>query len=490
MNREHYIKLLKEFILTNPKRPFEEVKEIVTEVGASEEELKQAIKEASAELSANAPQNLYSELQTNQPEEQSEEPQKKHFVPTGTMIATSIALITVLLTALLLYLYGPLRNSTTNDQANTQQPSQTTQNNGIPVVYASQKKLNAQEIFSFPQTEVTLQYSGRPKKEVFGFFPYWMLDTADQISLDALTTIALFGLTVNSDGNVVTVIDGKEEEGWLTWNDKRLDQFITKAKTNNIDVALVLKSFNNADIESLSTSDDAQRTFIANAVQLVSLKSLDGINIDFEYHGTPDENVTFGFTRLVANLNAELKRQIPNAKLTVDAYLKSAAEDDLIDVASIANHVDAIVVMGYDVHTTQGGPGPIAPFEGESSIVGFLQSYLTRVDPQKIILALPYYAYDWPTTGNQPASIKSYAEVASPENQRPVLWDDVAQTPYYTYQDSSGAVRIVHFENARSLGIKYDYVNQNNLQGIGIWALGYDGKANDLEQLIFNKFAQ
>jgi spore germination protein YaaH len=34
----------------------------------------------------------------------------------------------------------------------------------------------------------------------------------------------------------------------------------------------------------------------------------------------------------------------------------------------------------------------------------------------------------------------------------------------------------VWFENQKSLGLKFDLVNQTNLGGIAIFALGYDGK--------------
>lgn len=364
---------------------------------------------------------------------------------------------------------------------------------GPPVVYATQDSLDPRRIFSYPASNITLDYQGVPQKEVFGFFPYWMSSVADSVNIEGYTTIALFGLTTDAKGDIITTYNGGKELGWEMWNSKEVEQLIERARKKRIKVVLTIKSFNNDDIEKLVASDEAQRQFISNAIQLVNLKSLDGINIDFEYIGTPPQETTFAFTRLIANLNAELKRQLPEITLTIDTYLKSGGEIDLFDIQLLENYVDAIVVMGYDVNTPAGSPGPVAPLEGPGGIIGYLQSYLERISPEKIILALPYYGYDWPVTGDGDRRGKaiSYAELASVSSKNTIQWNDQSQTPYYTYIEAeTGVTREVHFENSRSLGLKYDYVKKKNLKGVGVWAMGYEGLTLDLEQVLLEKFAK
>lgn len=368
-------------------------------------------------------------------------------------------------------------------------------NFGPPVVYASQKALDAKRLFSFPASDITLKFNGRPQKEIFGFFPYWMIDVQDQINIDSYTTIALFGLTSDARGNIIASSRDALDGGWAMWNDTRLDDFIARARKKRIQVVLTIKSFNNSDIEKLVLSDQAQKKFISNAIQLIDLKSLDGINIDFEYVGTPDKTVTEGFTRFIANLNTEMKRQIPSSTLTIDTYLKSGGERDLFDIQMLEDYVDAIVVMGYDVHTPNGTPGAVIPLEGPSGVVGFMQSYLERISPKKLILALPYYGYDWPVKDedrqNNPPKAIPYAEIAAFAKDKSIAWDETTQTPSYSYLDPESQIeRIVHFENPRSLGLKYDYVNKKNLKGIGVWAMGYEGLNLELEQVLLDKFAK
>jgi len=69
------------------------------------------------------------------------------------------------------------------------------------------------------------------------------------------------------------------------------------------------------------------------------------------------------------------------------------------------------------------------------------------------------------------------------------LWDENAQVPFYSYTSpSTGSIRQVYYENENSLRIKYQITKNNNLAGIGIWALGYDGDRSELWNLIYDEF--
>jgi flagellar hook assembly protein FlgD len=48
--------------------------------------------------------------------------------------------------------------------------------------------------------------------------------------------------------------------------------------------------------------------------------------------------------------------------------------------------------------------------------------------------------------------------------------------------------RQIYYDDAATLGAKYDLVNQYNLRGAGIWALGYDGSRPELYALLKDKF--
>ena len=316
-----------------------------------------------------------------------------------------------------------------------------------------------------------------------------MLETQEKIIINDLSSIALFGLETNANGEIVTVSqDGKVDPGWAMWRDENLDVLIKRAKSLGLDVYLTFKSFNNSNIENLSLSDEAQKTFVANASYLVDSKNLDGVNIDFEYTGESNEKLRDGFLRLIKNLNGELKRQNPKAALTIDTYLVSGAQQGLFNLTLLSPYTDAFVIMGYDMHTPLGEPGPVSAMGGDTNVIGYVQNYLEKVPEDKLILAVPYYGYDWAENNKEiQTRILAIAQINEAAKNAQINWDDNSQTPFYKYWED-GIQRIVHFDNVRSLAIKYDFINKKNLKGVGIWALGYDGLNSDLHKLLIDKF--
>jgi len=372
---------------------------------------------------------------------------------------------------------------------NTPSPVTKSQKSLIPVVYASSYPIDAEKIFSIKSTNIQLTVTGKPKKEVMGFFPYWMLSKYDDIALNTLTSISLFGLETDAKGNIITQGNAEADGGWAMWKDPLLDKFIAKAKIHGLKINLAIKCFKSGNIEGVVASDASQKNLIANILYLVNSKDLDGVNIDFEYVGNPSEATRNGFTRFITNLNAELKRQNPNSSLTIDTYLASGADKGIFDIPALALNSDAFIIMGYDMHTPNGEEGAVAAMGGETNIIGYVQNFLEKVDPSKIILAVPYYGYAWPTNSSSGSTkVLPYAEIAQNNQNAQLTWNETTQTPSYKYKDTDGIERTVYFDNVRSLAIKYDFINKKNLKGVGIWALGYDGHNQDLEKLLVDKF--
>lgn len=371
--------------------------------------------------------------------------------------------------------------------------------------YIKDQTINIEKTFNTPSDNIKLSMSGSLKKDVVGFLPYWMISKIEDINTTLLTAISYFGLEVDGEGNVIkTDVNGKSIEAWYHFqHNPQFDKFVEKLKKNRVKVYLTLKCFNQDNIVKLSTSPSAQTNFINNALFLMNSKGLDGINLDFEYIGTPDKKVIDGFSLLVINLNKEMKRQYPNSILSVDTFVDAASNTRLHDIPILSQNADSLMIMAYDFHTPNSAKaGPVSPFEGYgNSLNGLMTSYLEKAPAEKLTLIVPYYGYDWPVTEIDKnaqvlgtrlnVKVLSYAEIMDASRKSQINWDENAQTPWYSYSDSATKIkRVVHFENTRSLGVKYDFINNKNLQGVGIWALGFDGKRNDLNQLLSDKFTK
>ena len=101
------------------------------------------------------------------------------------------------------------------------------------------------------------------------------------------------------------------------------------------------------------------------------------------------------------------------------------------------------------------------------------------VPPSKIILGLPYYGYDWPTTDGTPTATAtgpesplSYATIAAAGH--PTYWDPVTDTPWTSYQVGSQWYT-TYFDDPTSMALKAQLANFFHIAGVGIWALGMDG---------------
>jgi len=487
--RKEYIEQIQTFLRDTPNftERMEEMRLKALISGATEEEFDEAVKQLAPDDAVVLPKKL--------------RPFTKKLVAIDVVVHVlfivsaigSISLVASLMTS---DTFPKLLSLADRQKTVTRLPQNGAGEEFLPQVYANSTTLNGARVFSFPGSNVTLEITGTPRREVFGFLPYWMIDQEEKINFVGLTTISFFGLEMDGGGNIITQYEnGEADQGWVMWNSQKMDEAVARAKRQRIKTQITLKAFNNENIEKLVASDEAQETFIANAIYLVNTRALDGVTLDFEYVGTPDKNVTDGFTRFVTNLYTELKRQVPSATVSVATYVGAGREPGLFDIELLAPNVTDFVVMGYDFNTPEGDPGPIAPMDGTVSLKSYIQGYLGKVSADKLILALPQYGYDWPIdienkrVGN--AGMLSYAEVASLSNAYQIYWDRVAQTPFFQYVDpETSQSRVVHFENARSLGIKYDYINEMNLKGVGIWALGYDGLNNDLRSLLLEKFTK
>ena len=485
--RDKYIELIKEYIKQKPEyeTTLNELKSEVLLVGATEEEFDEAIRQVTKPTQPES-YSRFSEYQFRL--KNLGNFTKKHLGKRKKYVAIISFAIVLLITLSQIKLDKPQQKEILVNKPVAIKIA--AEKGPIPVVYANVLPVDPDKIFSIKSSNVTLTVTGKPKKEVLGFFPYWMLPKQEQVNLSMLTSIALFGLEVDGAGNIVTnASDTQAAGGFAMWKNPELDTFIKRAKNQNIRVYLTFKSFNSSNIEALVKSDTAQKSFITNALYLVNSKNLDGINIDFEYIGIPSDEVRDGFTRLITNLNTELKRQIPKASLSIDTYLVSGSERGIFNIPVLAQNLDAFIIMGYDMHTPQGNPGPVSAMGGSTNIIGYVQNYLEKVDASKLILAVPYYGYDWPINSDSSEAVKilPYAEIAEGSKNTKLSWDETSQTPFFTYKEN-GVERIVHFDNVRSLAIKYDFINSKNLKGVGLWALGYDGQNQDLEKLLIDKF--
>jgi len=349
-------------------------------------------------------------------------------------------------------------------------------------------------------------YRGPLQREVMGFAPYWSLSQNANWDYRLLSTIAYFGLDINGDGSINT-----STRGWTGWNSQELADTINRAHQAGDRVVVVVKAFDEATINQIVTTTAAQ-TAINNTITAITSKNLDGVNIDFEGYSSPTyPNLPWALTNFASQMTAQVHQRVPGSTVTIDTYAGSASWDaGFFNISQLAPVVDGLFVMAYDMGfgNLSGHAAPNAPINGWTyNLTTTVSQYLSKAPPWKVILGVPYYGYKYSTATNQPysaapggASAEPYSLVAGDlacAQQLTQSWDSTAQSPWASWwspavNDPCGgnhnSWRELYYDSADSLGLKYDLANANYLQGVGMWALGYDGNAPELWDVIARKF--
>lgn len=340
-------------------------------------------------------------------------------------------------------------------------------------------------------------------KVIYGFLPYWNLSKTTL--QDELTHLAYFSLTISGDGSLLLRDGTATEPGYHKLQSDQFLEFATQAKQQNTQLDLVLTQMNNADIEAFLASPTAQDKLISQLHNILLAYPFSGINIDIEYVGSSSPTLRSQMTQFMQRLNQQLDQKYDHVELSIDVYAGAAKSTQIWDVAALSQEVDYMIVMAYDFHRRSSSQaGPVAPLFGgkkywQSDISEHLKEFLKVVPPEKILLGIPFYGYEWQTTSDDPQALTfpNTGSTASYERVQELLgqaleltlkqdWNEDALSPYLSYQ-KDGETFVVYYEDSRSISYKLDYVNQLNLGGIAIWALGYEGNSRELWDVIHAK---
>lgn len=321
-------------------------------------------------------------------------------------------------------------------------------------------------------------------REVFGFHPYWMGTAWQNYNFNLLSTVAFFGVDVNVNGSL------GNDHGWP------VNSLISTAHQHGVKVVLVAILFNGNDIATLLNSETNRQNLIDNLLTSVQNAGADGVNIDFE--GMPSGQKT-NFVTFMTDLTNAFHDAIPNSSVTVDTPPVDWSNN--FDYDGLADACDGLMIMGYPYHWDGSSTtGPVSPLYGPGSlsVSWTIQDYLSKTGDaaEKLIIGLPYYGFEWPASGaGAGAQTEGSGEVILYSEAKPLaetfglLRDtDSGEIPWYRYQDNDLWYQ-GWFDDSLSLAVKYQYALQEDLAGVGIWALGYDGQHTELWGALADHFA-
>jgi spore germination protein len=105
-----------------------------------------------------------------------------------------------------------------------------------------------------------------------------------------------------------------------------------------------------------------------------------------------------------------------------------------------------------------------------------LEYGVSVIDPDKILMGIPNYAYDWPLpfiSKETAAESISNQEAIQRAAQYGVTiqFDELAQSPFYYYTNAEGVEHVVWFDDVRSMKAKLALIPELGLNGGGVWQI-------------------
>ncbi len=311
--------------------------------------------------------------------------------------------------------------------------------------------------------------------EVFGFAPYWTLADSGQFDLNGLTTVDYFSIGINADGSIA-----ESGAGWDGYESQNFIDLIDRAHAAGDRVVLTVNDFSQSSLDGLASSQSAPQTLAQSLLDLVRAKSLDGVNLDLEGEGSGDQS---GISNLVKVVGSTLHAANPDYQVTMDTYASSAGDPDgFYDIPALSHDVDGFFVMAYQLNlhasANAGSPLTSSMFSNQTAV----NQYADAAPAAKVILGLPFFGYDWPTSNGTLGAqaeggptIVTYAQEAS--SGHPIYWDADTDTAWTSYQVGQ-QWHEAFFENPNSLYLAAQMAQVNGIAGVGIWALGMDGDSD------------
>jgi cellulose synthase/poly-beta-1,6-N-acetylglucosamine synthase-like glycosyltransferase/spore germination protein YaaH/peptidoglycan/xylan/chitin deacetylase (PgdA/CDA1 family) len=213
-------------------------------------------------------------------------------------------------------------------------------------------------------------------------------------------------------------------------------------------------------------SSAARQHLSQQAVQYIAQSHFAGLVVDFEEIPKQSQK---DFTQFVAELAADLH----NSNLKLMVALPAADWD--YDYAGIGKSADAVILMNYDQHWRTSPPGPIA---AQDWFTKNIDAILKLVPPQKLVMGIANYAYDWPSNAGKKAGeqarVESFQEsiVTASESEAEVQFDDDSLNPFYSYSDEHNFIHRVWMLDGVTAYNELRAAERVGVQGTALWRLG------------------
>ena len=250
----------------------------------------------------------------------------------------------------------------------------------------------------------------------------------------------------------------------------RLKLMVALKKQNpNLKVLLSVGGWEAGNFSEMAADEKHRKQFCKNCLTAVTKYSLDGIDIDWEYptssaagiSSSPDD--TKNFTLLMKDLRETLGK---DRLLT----MASASNAKYVDFKEAVQYMNFVNLMTYDMGDPPKHNGALhkSSLASESCEESVAKHFNAGGPYNKMVLGIPF---DGHGDGKAFEDYVDYKDIAIDGTKYTTQWDATAMVPYVT--DATGKM-VLTYDNAKSVGLKADYVLEKGLAGAMYWNIEAD----------------
>ena len=244
----------------------------------------------------------------------------------------------------------------------------------------------------------------------------------------------------------------------------------------------------------LTSNITERELWIENTVSQIVERGLDGITFDYESPISASSNLGEYYTELIKGTTTALHKISPSYQVSVCvAWSPDSIDGRSYPIKDLADASDALYVMDYDTRSQVFDAclaSANAPYPG---MIHGIQRYLDiGVQPDKLILGVPWYGYQYPCLSGTDKKAR-YCEIPevpfrgincsdaaggelalgsllnlfnSKINITMSGYDTNMQAPWFNYFNGTSVIQY-WYDSPAGLELKYQYAKMMKLRGIG-----------------------
>lgn len=290
-------------------------------------------------------------------------------------------------------------------------------------------------------------------------------------TLPYLTYLSIFTYGFRTDGSLIPPTGGDEELIAIAREYSTVPLMMLTSLTET-------GTFSNELVSQLLSDTALQDTVIDNALAVIRDKNYGGLDVDFEY-------IPVEYAETYPAFLAKLRQRLEPEGYVLFASLapKTSSEQRGLlyeghDYAAVGAAADKVLLMTYEWGYTYGPPLAVAPLPNVRQVIDYA---ITEIPPEKIMLGIPNYAYDWTLpyvrgeSRAQALSNVAAVQTAADRNAE-IIFDETAKAPTFRYYSYSAAEdktveHVVWFDDGRSIDAKLRLLQEYGLSGASIWQI-------------------